>query len=202
MTGPDVSTDPRMVGCLKRYHTWPVVRERTLAEHSWNVCRVALAIHPSMSRDVLVYALLHDIGEGRAGDPPFPVKREHPEYGRTHAAVEEQAWREMVIPWQLPARPTLGEFEMWVVKLADMIESWETGLEEVMRGNRLAQLIVDRSTGWLRDALTPSVHQEHYLWRCSETEQGVWIWENPWSEVVDAAKRYMDKRRAVWRVSK
>lgn len=197
--GPDVSSDPRMVGCLKRYHTWPVVRERTLAEHSWNVCRVALAIHPSMSRDVLVYALLHDIGEGRAGDPPFPVKRDHPEYGRTHAAVEEQAWREMVIPWQLPARPSLGELEVWVVKLADMIESWETGLEEVMRGNQLAQLIVDRSAGWLEEALRPCEKQGP--WRCTQTEDIGWIWTDPWSSVVDAAKRYINKRMVVWGVT-
>lgn len=182
-SGPDLATDPRMAGALTRYHAWMTVRTRTMADHAWNVTRILLAIHPQADRLTIVEALLHDVGEVRAGDPPFPVKREHPEYARTHLAVEQQAWREMVIPWSLPPHSHLAPLQVWAIKLADMIESWETGLEEMMLGNRLAGLIVQRSRMWL----------DHELQQYPDDVTSI-------AEIAGAARAYMQRRETVWSV--
>lgn len=200
VTGPEIVTDPRMAGAVTRYHTWPTIKVRTVADHSWNVVRILLAIYPAASREMIIEAMLHDVGEVRAGDPPYPVKRDHPEYAKTHHVVETQAWSAMVIPWSLPAhRPNFGEFEVWVIKLADMLESWETGLEEMMLGNKLAGLVVSRSRDWLREELTPSGKTSRGGWRCEMVGQS-WRWKYPWADVVSMSTGYMARRSSVWRI--
>ena len=88
-----VRTDARMAGDVRRYHTWPVHHQQTIAHHSWNVARILLEIWPDAPRSAIVYAITHDLGEVGTGDIPFPIKRENPDLKAImdrleHAVVE------------------------------------------------------------------------------------------------------------------
>ncbi len=69
-------SDPRQAGLVRRYHTWAVTRDQTVAEHSWQVARVLLAIWPDVPRHLIIHCLTHDLGERAGGDLPYPVKRD------------------------------------------------------------------------------------------------------------------------------
>lgn len=182
MTGPDLSTDPRISGQLRRYHTWSVHREQTTAEHQWQTARILLAIYPSCDRTTLIEALFHDIGEGASGDPPYPVKRDNPDLKATMDRIEGAARLSMVLPWGVPPARELPPLCRWAVKLAEMIETWEFALQETMMGSRLAALILERNEEWLSEEISRST---------GETRR----------EVCESASRYMAKRRSQWQTT-
>jgi len=137
-----VTDDPRRAGQIQRWHTSPLSRPQSNAEHSWGVARILLFIHPSASRRMIMEALMHDIGEGRMGDIPYPAKRDSPTLARVAGRIEEESRRSMA-PWGIPL-PRVSPHERWVLKMADMLEMWETGVEEVARGNRLDGMRISR----------------------------------------------------------
>jgi hypothetical protein len=74
-----VEYSARTAGGVRRYHTWPVLRPQTVAEHTWHVMRIWWQVYGPMSPAVSSYLLLHDAGEGQAGDVQFGAKRRYPE---------------------------------------------------------------------------------------------------------------------------
>ncbi len=60
---------------VKRYHTCHTIKEQTIGAHQWGCGIICLALKPNCSKDVLVYALLHDVAEKVTGDIPAMVKR-------------------------------------------------------------------------------------------------------------------------------
>jgi hypothetical protein len=74
-----IELSARTAGGVQRYHTWPVLRPQTVAEHTWNVMRIWWQVYGPMSPQVSTYLLWHDAGEGQAGDVQFGAKRRYPE---------------------------------------------------------------------------------------------------------------------------
>lgn len=168
--------DPRRAGEVRRYHTFPVLHQQSVGEHTWQAMRVLCAIWPDAPRAVLLYAMVHDCGELRTGDIPYPHKGECSDAWRKEQNnQEDRALRSMCLPWGLPA-PTaeVGHVERAVFKLAEYIEMWEYGLCERNRGNRYAHLIVQRC--W--DAIRPM------LMVGNEVPQ----------HVIEAASTYIERR--------
>lgn len=150
-----IRSDPFMAGQLQRYHTWPVLHRQTLAEHQWGVSRILLQIWPDAPKEVVQYALFHDMGEIRTGDLPFPVKQDCPELVPLLDVLEEKTRDTMTKLWYLPTQPKLPLEQKAVVKLCDMIEMWEFGLFELLKGNRLAVSIISDVGMWLGKTLRP-----------------------------------------------
>lgn len=136
--------DPRRALQVTRYHTWPRLRDQSVGEHSAQVMRILLAIHPEAPRHMLVHCIVHDIGEERTGDPPYPVKRDNPLFKKESDRIEREAHLSMCVPWLLPAPQCLTEDERAIFKLAEFIEMWEWGLYEMNLGNNYARLVVKR----------------------------------------------------------
>jgi 5'-deoxynucleotidase YfbR-like HD superfamily hydrolase len=136
--------DPRRAGCLVRYHTWPCIRKQSVAEHSWNVARILLAIWPHAPRHMIVHALMHDVGEVAVGDMPYPIKARDPELKAKIDAAEDSAYLAMSIPWGLQPPARLSPEEQAVFKLADLGEMLEWSYDEVLLGNQFANLVVER----------------------------------------------------------
>ncbi len=183
---PELRDDPRMAGCVERYHTWPHLRKQTNAEHSWQVARLVLAIWPECRRELLVHALVHDIGEIGTGDIPFPVKRDNPEVKKATDMVERRAHLTMCIPWSLPAPPNTTNLERKVLKIADMMDMWEWSLQEQAMGNQFANIVRQRTGGWLCSLL-------------KTTDLTLAESEIPaWAEILRRMSEYMQRRIAIW----
>lgn len=135
--------DARMAGRVLRYHTWPHIRPQTVGEHSWQVARILLSIHPLASRDLLVHTVVHDMGELRTGDLPYPVKADNPPLQAIMDDLEYDAMAEICSNWEIQA-PMIGELDRWAFKLAEFIEMAEWGMEEALMGNQFARLVADR----------------------------------------------------------
>lgn len=115
-----------------------------MAEHSWNVQRILIAIFPIAPRHMLLHAMVHDIGEVATGDLPFPVKLKNPDLKKTMDSAERDAHLRMCIPWGIPAPILLTDQEKLIFKCADYIEMWEWALDELGFGNTLAKPVLHR----------------------------------------------------------
>lgn len=136
--------DPRSAGRVTRYHTWERIREQSVGEHTWQLLRIILAIHPQVSRELLIFAMFHDIGERVTGDVPFPVKREHPEVKVAFDRMEHEAQLQMATSWGVSAGIKVPHEELTTLKLAEFIEMMEWGLDEMALGNHCAELVYHR----------------------------------------------------------
>ena len=146
--------DPRRAGQVKRYHTWPYLREQSVGEHCWNVARLLLAFWPECPRPILLHALFHDMGEVLVGDPPYPTKSMNPEMKKFFDEAEDSAHLHMCIPWALPKPVKLeGDFNKDVFKLADYADMWEFSLDEIALGNHNCTLVRERTEALLAEYL-------------------------------------------------
>lgn len=140
LTPPLVVDDPRMGGNVKRWHTWPMIQQQSVAEHSWNVARILLAIWPDARGQVVVQAMFHDVEEVRTGDPPSRVKADDPELQLRYHEMEADTRNTMCNRFALPRdmHDELSMVERWILKLADIAEMWEFCLQEMTLGNKFA----------------------------------------------------------------
>ena len=106
--------------------------------------RILLAIWPDLPKDVLIYALLHDIGEIATGDLPFPTKAKNPKLKEIMDDAEHAAHLAMCLPWGVPPPRKLHDKEIPIFKLADYIEMWEWALDELAFGNSNAVPVRER----------------------------------------------------------
>jgi 5'-deoxynucleotidase YfbR-like HD superfamily hydrolase len=91
----DIYHDGRFSGLVKRWHTWPVLKEQTVAEHTWQVMRIWWEIFGPMEPHVSTYLLWHDGGEVVSGDVPFYAKRDNPNLKAALDSVEAVALYEV-----------------------------------------------------------------------------------------------------------
>jgi len=73
--------NPAMIAAMgetRRWHTRPVHRDQTIAEHSHQVALLALWLDPDLDSaevlQVMLWGLLHDAHEPEYGDMPYPAK--------------------------------------------------------------------------------------------------------------------------------
>lgn len=67
-------------GYVRRWHTHPFMSEcgENLAAHQWGVAAIAIWLEPDISRDGLMLALFHDVGEALTGDLKGPFVAAYP----------------------------------------------------------------------------------------------------------------------------
>lgn len=132
--------DPRLAGEVLRYHTWPHIRQQSVGEHTWQVLRILFKIAPQyITTEYVEFIVLHDVAEIGVGDPPFPVKRNNPQLKHIMDELEDKHLAAMG-----EKLPVISPQLKCIFKYAELIEMWEWGLEEVMRGNKMAQMVADR----------------------------------------------------------
>lgn len=142
----DIVTSSRLAGLVKRWHTWPMLREQTNAEHTWQVMRLHWEIFGPMSPEVSTAILWHDGGEMQGGDVPFPTKARNPDLKAGHDRVEQETIAAMLTPVQAAQLRTqldlVDQTARWRIKVCDLLEMWEHGGLEMAMGNTLAAPIV------------------------------------------------------------
>ena len=143
-TREDVLTNSRLAGQVERYHTWPTIRKQTVAEHTWQILRIYLELF-GVDADVWKYILHHDSGEIRTGDLPFPLKSQNPDLKKIMDDLEDDALAAMGVG----TIPLTSE-QKWRIKVCDLLEMLEFGLQEMVLGNRLAEPIIKGTSSNLR----------------------------------------------------
>ncbi len=142
----------RLASRVKRYHTWPTIREQTVADHTFNMMRVYTEVFGVPPSTVWECILWHDITEMYTGDIPSFVKRDNPKLAGLLHELENKARINMQVPtvFGLPA----AEFTQ--IKIADLLEMWEFGREEMMLGNKYAEPVVTRAS-WAAQKLAEEI---------------------------------------------
>jgi 5'-deoxynucleotidase YfbR-like HD superfamily hydrolase len=136
MNYDDVYTDSRFGGLVRRYHTWPVLREQNNAEHSWQVARLfhlLFDVNSAAPAKIYHYIRYHDSGELLSGDVPYTAKKD-----RTFLRDELRRVEKAGLERQGIQLPDLTASELDAVKVCDLVEMFEYGCEELRRGNSYA----------------------------------------------------------------
>lgn len=144
----------RLAGEVERYHTWPTIRRQSVAEHTWQVMRVWLALFGPAPQGVWEYVHWHDAGELVTGDSPFPSKSQLTEGTRNELRASEiLATKNMGGSWG-----EVDEEDRTRAKICDLLEMYEFAIHEMTMGNRFAEPVRDdirasvlslaKTTGW------------------------------------------------------
>jgi 5'-deoxynucleotidase YfbR-like HD superfamily hydrolase len=126
-----------MAGRVRRYHTWPVIHQQSVAEHSWRVATIHGEVFGPPLSATLLYMLLHDVGELSSGDVPFLAKDAVPGYREAARAAEAMGRCTLGVRLE-----ELSEGEQVRVKACDLLEMWEFGLIERRMGNEFADPVI------------------------------------------------------------
>jgi hypothetical protein len=62
-------------GSVKRHHTYKIMGEDTVGNHTFNMLNLLLTLHPAPSSNLIKAVLWHDIAERFTGDVPSPAKK-------------------------------------------------------------------------------------------------------------------------------
>lgn len=148
-THDDVMISRQLAGRVVRYHTWPMIRKPTVAEHECRVAKIYCELWGLPRAEVLYYCLHHDDGELAAGDTPFYAKRAVPGLAEKVNEAERMGLTTLGV-----SLPEITEEEFLKFKVSDCLEMWECAHVELTMGNGYAQAIIDN--------LRPTVHRLAY----------------------------------------
>lgn len=125
-------------GAVRRWHTWPTIRDQDNAAHSWGVAMILHQIAP-FNHNVLVHALVHDLHEVDGGDTPYNVKVAYPEIKKA-LSKQEQDFIEGHELWT-----PLTQEDTHLLKWADMFELLLWCFREQDLGNRRISIVIGRA---------------------------------------------------------
>lgn len=121
-------------GETARFHTCTLLRQDTVAQHSYGVACVIMHLYPQAQVHLLRAALKHDMAEAFTGDIPSPAKRGLGIREALHA-YEESYLTAVGIPAE-----ELSQWEEWLLKMADTIDGLRICVRERSMGNRLIEV--------------------------------------------------------------
>ncbi len=133
-------------GAVKRYHTVTMIKEQTVAAHSWGVACVLIDILGEPSAKLLKAALYHDVAESMTGDVPATTKWKYTELAEALQKAEEDVERSLGI-----YVTGLTSSELSTLKFADMVDLILHCVKEYRLGNRDALEIITRGMNYLDD---------------------------------------------------
>jgi len=107
--------------------------------HQGRVMLLVLALEPTASRNLLIAAATHDIGEAAVGDVPNPVKNRNPDLKAALDRIEAAAVQAMGLPI-----PRLNADETKMLRLCDKLDA-------VMRANHHHDRRLMSQPGWQAD---------------------------------------------------
>jgi 5'-deoxynucleotidase YfbR-like HD superfamily hydrolase len=137
----------RNAGETRRFHTFPVLREQNIAEHSWHIAMLLHIIYgqeePGLRPVLLMAALCHDAAEFIVGDIPAPAKRhmdeilklgtEGPTFKEAWGVMEENLLSKVGLDWD----KFLTNEERRMLKFCDSLDGAFYCIRERAMGNKL-----------------------------------------------------------------
>lgn len=139
---------------VRRFHTQPRITEETVGHHTAGVLLALLYLEPDASREVLLAAISHDLGEYVTGDMPSPAKANLSRDAHIELkTLELAATRTMGVP-----RTRLTQQEKKLLKLADLLDLAFSSFMEVEMGNRPARMVIRNVAEYIADGDFPQHH--------------------------------------------
>jgi 5'-deoxynucleotidase YfbR-like HD superfamily hydrolase len=150
-------------GAVERFHTMPTHQRQTIADHSWGVIMIMLAIVDDPSGNLIKAAATHDLAESVTGDLPATVKWNEPQLRRELEALEQKfAIKHNIFPH-------LDKLEEEVLRWADMAELVMFCEGEIRLGNQNLSVVwrrgivrleqmgfpTDKAEGFYNDHINP-----------------------------------------------
>lgn len=128
-------------GETRRFHTWPVIRERTIAHHSWHVAQLLHILYgqeePGIRPVLTMAALAHDMAECKMGDLPSPGKRAMSEHFENFRAKWGEAEEKILSKYAFDWDKFLDDEERRKLKFCDNLEGALYCINERQMGNKL-----------------------------------------------------------------
>lgn len=125
----------RLASKVRRFHTCVVSKEESVGEHSLNVANLVLILTDGQaSKDLIVAAMTHDMGEAMTGDIPSPVKRQLG--AEVSGLINEMENRAIIRIHPYLSDLKLSEEEHTILKVADNLDGLMKCLDELYLGNR------------------------------------------------------------------
>lgn len=136
-------------GKVKRYHTSDTLTAQTVAEHSFGVAWLCVLLKPLASRELLLAALAHDLGERILGDIPSPAKRLYPDIKRALDDAEQDLLDEAGLDF--PSNLTTEE--LTILKIADIFDGMLFCIRERRMGSKAVIKIYDNFSSYYTDEI-------------------------------------------------
>lgn len=115
-------------GAVLRYHARRTIGQQSVAEHSWGVAMMLYEL--CQPTEVLLRAALsHDLAEYDTGDVPFTAKRMSVPFKDALVQLETE------IDAKLGFMPLLEPEDLWLLKMADMLELCWYAVEQKRLGS-------------------------------------------------------------------
>lgn len=153
-TSDGVTDRLEMSGRVDRYACWPTINRQDVGHHCWQIYMIHRRVFGLPEAIVAEYIMLHDSEELIVGDPPFPTKRDNPDFKAASEVVEARARARM--GYDLPMVSAADRVR---VKICDLLEMMTFGMHEREMGNLHAVPIVTRTRQAVeemsRDSLLP-----------------------------------------------
>lgn len=122
----------REAGMVERCHTLPHVRGYDVARHTYGVVCILRLVWPE-ARDLLDFALFHDLPERWTGDIPAPVLRSNDGIRAVARELDELICSAV----RVPTEHVLDGVDRARLKGADRLDFWLWTYEEEALGNRM-----------------------------------------------------------------
>ena len=108
-------------GRVRRWHVNPHLSHTNDCDdgHSFRVTVMALFFKPDLSRDAIISALAHDLGEYATGDISYMVKIENPSLAADIDKIEREVIRRLGF-----STPKLDLYDEKLIKLCDWTDAW------------------------------------------------------------------------------
>lgn len=143
-------------GRVQRFHALPHTQPYTVAEHSWSMAMLLLALHPHPVPQRLLWACLtHDVAERWVGDTPAPAKwYVAPDLCHALEKAEHHINTTLGIDWGL------NEVDRRWLKALDVAELMVYATDEIHRGNRFMAPTVAKCREVLNEEWVPEQVQK------------------------------------------
>lgn len=135
----------RTGGAVTRYHTVKTHDYESIAQHSWGVAMIAIALMDGKpTKNILLASLYHDLAEQVSGDSPATAKWSNGDLKKALNAIEERFNKSHNIDI------SLNPEEKLVLKYADTLDMCFYCLEQRRMGNRHVDYVFERGISHLR----------------------------------------------------
>lgn len=192
-----IRLDIRLSGQVRRYHTYPIIGQQTIAEHCWNLMRIYLSITDTIDSHMVHHIMFHDIGETVTGDSPYPVKHDNPELKKQMDSVEQKSYCRQLEHWNAFSQVRLTEQDRLLFKQIELIEMAEFGMDQVCFGNNHGFIVADRCLKAVYEQKPSDRLIDYIIKRLNLFQQQASyhfpLAENPWWEIGEWEKLHVSE---------